>query len=39
MKDQLSARAILWGVLRDGLIAGTLIAIPIIALMWGTAAL
>lgn len=35
----MSRRAILRGIVRDALIAGTLIAIPIAALMWGTAAL
>lgn len=30
--------AVLWGVLRDGLIAGGMIGVFIAALMWGSAA-
>lgn len=35
----MSRRAVLWGVLRDGLIAGGMIGIFIAALMWGSAAI
>ena len=35
----MSRQAIVWGVVRDGLVAGALIAIPIAALMWGTSAI
>lgn len=39
MSARPTRRAILWGVARDGAVLGILIALPIIALMWGTAAL
>lgn len=35
----MSRRAVVWGVLRDGLIAVGMIAIFVAALMWGTAAI
>lgn len=39
MKPSPSRRIILWGVVRDGAVLGALIAVPILAMMWGTAAL
>jgi hypothetical protein len=39
MSGHPTRRAVFWGVVRDGAVLGILIALPIIALMWGTAAL